>query len=687
MNDRTDRLRTAGRWVLDHGAAGAALLLIVAAFVLGLRLGRPAAEPEPTAAEMSEKTSAEPTMYTCSMHPSVRLPDPDAKCPICFMDLIPVAEEAGGPGSERRISLSEAAAARSEIETAPVARFFPRAEVRLYGKVTVDETSVARLTAYFPGRLERLFVNYVGVPVSAGDHLAEIYSPELITAFEELEQARRAADETRGGSDLVRRTTEDTLVAAREKLKLLGLTKEQIDAVEAGTFEQDRFTIYAPIGGVVTHLRAREGDYVGTGDPIATVADLSRLWLDLEAYESQLPLLRWGQSVTFTVEAHPGESFEGRIAFIEPVVDDRTRTTAVRVAVDNGDRRLKPGMFAGAVVRPRVAAEGAVVSDELAGRWVSPMHPTIVKDGPGSCDICGMDLVPAESLGVVGDPALVREPLVVPRSAVLFTGTRSVVYVRVPGRDDPTFEARNVVLGPLAGPYATVRSGLEKGEQVVVHGAFRVDSAMQIAAKPSMMSPDGDAVSGDRDAARSETPVPDSFVTSLTPVYSAYLATQAALAGDDLAAFRTSAEDLRSALGLVEEAGLVGASLGTWRRAARKLREPSAVVDLESARARFRSWSEAVIDLERAFGHSGSSTWHRIHCPMAFDDEGADWLQRGTDVRNPYFGASMFRCGEVRESLPPRDDSAPASRPSGAAPAEDGDHDDHDHGAPDGGGR
>lgn len=660
--------RAATAWLWKHTAAGIAVVLIIAALFAGYRMGRPDVRPAPgpvAGGHGDDGDPSEPQMYTCSMHPSVRLPDPDAKCPICFMDLIPVVNE-GGLGSEHRVTIRDAAAAMSRIETAPVGRFFPTAEIRLYGKVTYDETSVARLTSYFPGRIERLFVNYVGVPVAKGDHMAELYSPEVLSAFEELRQSTQAANDSRSTSELVRSTTRDTLTASREKLRLFGLTAEQIAAVEDGSFESDQLAIFAPIGGVVTHVGVREGDYVQTGAPIATVADLSRLWLDMEAYESQLPLLRWGQRVTFTVEAHPGETFEGRIAFIEPMVDERTRTAAIRVAVENLERRLKPGMFASAVVRTRVAENGAVVNDELTGRWVSPMHPTVVKDGPGQCDICGMDMVPAESLGVVGDPSKVDEPLVIPRSAVLFTGTRSVVYVEVSDMEKPTYEGRTVVLGPRAGEFYIVREGLRRGERVVVNGAFRIDSAMQIAAKPSMMTPGGggggnphdghgDMTGGQMPAMPDRVPVPDSFVFALKPVYAAYLDAQESLAADDLGGFAQAASDLRTALGFVGEAGLVGDPLTAWRRAASKLRVDGAITDIEIARTQFEDMSEAIIALQLRFGHRGNETWNVAHCPMAFDNNGADWLQRGTQINNPYFGAAMLRCGDIRESFEPLD--------------------------------
>lgn len=659
MTRLTGRARAAAAWVWRHTGAGVAVVLIVAAFAGGYRLGRPAPEPRADEAAPERADDGRVRMYTCSMHPQVRLPDPKAKCPICFMDLIPVEDDAGGEGGERRITFSAEAAALSRVETVAVRRFFPVAEVRLYGKVTYDETSVARLTAYFPGRIDRLFVNYLGVPVNRGDHLAEIYSPELLAAFEELRQTRASADGSGAASELMRRTTEDTLRASREKLRLFGLTPEQVAGVESGEFASDRLTVFAPIGGIVTNLAVREGDYVTTGAPLATVADLSRLWLDLEAYESQLPLLRWGQKVRFTVEAHPGEAFEGRVSFIEPMVKDATRTATVRVAVDNADRRLKPGMFASAIVRPRVTEDGAVLGDELAGRWVSPMHPTVVKDGPGRCDVCGMDLVPAESLGVVGDPAAATQPLVVPRSAVLFTGTRSVVYVEVEGGERPTYEGREVVLGPRAGGFYTVREGLREGESVVANGAFRIDSAMQIAAKPSMMSPAGEragspaghAGHGAGEPARVRTP--DLFLFGLKPVYAAYLDAQESLAADDLEGFNRATADMARAMDLVHEVGLVGEPLGAWRRAASRLRHQGRAASLDEARERFLRMSEGAIDLARRFGHLGSETWNLAHCPMAFDNRGADWLQRTETIANPYFGGSMLRCGEVRERFAP----------------------------------
>ncbi len=659
MNEAKFRVGKIVKFIWSQVSALVAVILIVGALMLGYHIGTPAVEIEEVALTDEhgdeEHASGDKAvqMYTCSMHPTVRLPDPDAKCPICFMELIPVREEDGG--AENQIRFSEAAAL-AEIETAKVGRFFPTAEVRLYGKVTYDETSVARITAYFPGRIDRLFVNYIGVQVKEGDHLAEMYSPELLAAFEELRQAKIAADQNTTSSGLIRRMTIQTLEGAREKLRLFGLTEEQIILAEAGEASEERLTVYSPITGVVTMLSAREGDYVKTGSPIAMVANLTRLWVDLEAYESQLPLLRWGQRVTFTVESHPGEVYEGLISFIEPIVDKRTRTAAVRIAVDNADGLLKPGMFATAVAHPRVSVDGALGSDAFAGRWVGPMHPTMIRDEPGECKICGMPLVPAEELGAVGIGDSSEPPLVIPRTAVLFTGVRSMVFIKVPDTEMPTYESREVVLGPRAGGFYTVRSGLTEGEIVVVKGSFRIDSSMQIAGKPSMMSPTGGGSAGHQHGGMGSSSSSSSmnmgdptamFGVRLTPVYDAYFKAKVALTLDDLEAFTVAADQLSQAMAGVDQIGLLGEALGAWRRASAQLAKPEDISTIDLAREAFRNWSKGVIALQKQFGHEGSETWSVAHCPMAFDFDGADWMQRGDEIENPYFGQEMLKCGSV----------------------------------------
>jgi membrane fusion protein, copper/silver efflux system len=242
---------------------------------------------------------------------------------------------------------------------------------------------------------------------------------------------------------------------------------------------------------VVVEKSAFAGSYVSTGESLFRVADLSHLWVLLEAFESDLSWLHYGQPIEFEAEALPGESFEGKIAFIAPVIDPQRRTATVRVNVPNAQGRLKPEMFVRARVRALTTGDGRVFDDSLAGRWISPMHPEIVKDHPGACDVCGMPLVSAESLGYAAHEHAAQEvPLLIPASAPLITGRRAVVYVALPDQEG-VFEGREIVLGPRAGNFYQVQEGLAEGELVVVRGNFKIDSEVQIQARPSMMNPHG----------------------------------------------------------------------------------------------------------------------------------------------------------------------------------------------------
>ncbi len=436
--------------------------------------------------------------WTCSMHPQIRRPGPGL-CPICAMELVEVVASAAGDSlGPRQLRLSPAAQALASIQTAPVERRFAQVETRMVGKIAVDETQVRSITAWVAGRIDRLYVDYTGVRVEKGDHIAYLYSPELLTAQEELIQALYAGERLVDSGPMA----QATVAAAREKLRLLGLKDEQIERVERARRASDHLTIYAPTGGVVIEKHLSEGAYVQTGTPIYTLADLSRLWLELHAYESDLAWIHYGQAVEFSTEAYPGEVFSGQIAFVDPVLDERTRTVRVRVNVANEQGRLKPGMLVWAVAQAEVGAHGRAMAPALKGKWISPMHPEIVRDAPGACDICGMALVRAEALYDTGDETEHAMPLVVPASAPLLTGKRAVVYAAL---GEGLYEGREVVLGPRAGDYYLVREGLHEGEDVVVNGAFKIDSALQILAKPSAMYPTGGAPAHGRSASTSST--------------------------------------------------------------------------------------------------------------------------------------------------------------------------------------
>ncbi len=439
----------------------------------------------------------QPKFWTCSMHPNIQKQKP-GKCPICGMELFPVASATTGKEmlGMRQIVISDAARALMNIQTTPVERRYVTAEVRMVGKVDYDETRLGYITAWISGRLDRLYVDYTGVAVKKGDHLVYIYSPELYSTQDELIQVLKRVRE-REGQDSIFPDVADLVEPVRERLRLWGMTKEQIQEIEKSKKPSDHLTIYSSMSGIVIRKNRQEGDYVNVGDRIYKIADLSQVWIMLDAYESDLVWLRYGQEITFTTEAYPGEEFIGRIAFIEPVLNEKTRTVKVRVNVPNLSGKLKPEMFVHGVVQTQISTGGRVVDPHLVGKWISPMHPEIVKSNPGDCDICGMPLVRAESLGYVSvDSKEESKPLVIPVSAALVTGTRAIVYVELPDTDQPTFEGREIVLGPRAGDYYLVRSGLKEGEIVVTNGNFKIDSAVQIQAKPSMMTPEGGGSGG-----------------------------------------------------------------------------------------------------------------------------------------------------------------------------------------------
>ena len=668
-------------WLVSNWAS--AVVLVAAALVVGGVLGWSLAP-----ARLTTAPAGEPVIWTCSMHPEVRRTQP-GMCPKCNMPLERLRKRPAAfddSAAPERIALDPAAVALIDVRTAPVRRQFVTAEVRLDGEVDFDETRLAHITAWVPGRLDRLFVDYTGVAVRKGDHLVEIYSPDLLAAQEEFLQARKALDGLKPDeTKLIRESVEAMHAAARDKLALLGLTDAQIDALARRGKASDRLTIFAPRGGIVVGKDVRQGAYVKTGTRIYTIADLSRVWVVLDAYESDLPWLRYGQKVEFTVAAAPGRTFGGTIAFIDPVLTDASRTVRVRVNVPNPDGALKPKMSVVAVVRSRIAAGGKVMAADLAGKWISPMHPEVVKDAPGKCDVCGMPLMRAETLGYVSaDPAKAEPPLVVPASAVLRTGKRAIVFVRAPDAAQPTFEMRQVTLGARAGKRWLVQAGLVEGEQVVVQGGFKIDAERQIQGLPSLMDPAGSGATGhahgghgpSRRTAPAKAPatrgVPGAFTRQLAKVFDAYFAMGKALASDDLPGAVAAARTVRSALGAVKADLLDARQAAAFKTHAamivKRLDAAAAATKIEPARGDFALLSEQIAVLAASFGGPGRAVY-RLQCPMAFSNRGATWLQGAPDVRNPYFGAAMLECGSVVETfkVPSR---APGTQPASQA---------HDH--------
>ncbi len=428
-------------------------------------------------------------VWTCSMHPHIRLPKP-GDCPICGMDLIQVADTTPDTGGHQVFTMSEAAKKLAEVRTSEVKRGRAWKRIDMVGMVFEDETRVAALTSRVGGRLDEVHVDFTGERVEKGDPMVTIWSPTLITTQVELFETMRGADPDEG-----------LLRGAEEKLKQFGLTDAQINEIKVKQRPMLYVTLRAPISGIVMERRALLGHFVDEGTVMYQITDLSKVWVKMDAYESDLPWIRYGQDVTFTTPAIPGKRFVGRVVFIEPVLRMDTRSVKVRVEVDNPELLLKPHMFVSAELRAELDATGRVVKPEWAGKYICPRHPDSISDEPGPCPEGDGLRKPATAFGYAPDDF--ERPLLIPETAPLFTGKRSVVYVEVPGAKEPAYELRKVTLGPKAGTSYIVIDGLRQGERVVTHGNFKIDSAMQILARPSMMNPpeDSEAESADHAAA------------------------------------------------------------------------------------------------------------------------------------------------------------------------------------------
>jgi Cu(I)/Ag(I) efflux system membrane fusion protein len=547
--------------------------------------------------------AAAAAVWTCAMHPQLRQPEP-GPCPLCGMDLIPVGTEAAAPPDEVRLSPRARALARLRT-TVVRRRADSAADLRLLGRVEPNEATLRTVTAWTGGRIDQLHVNVTGERVRAGQVVATLYSPEVFAAHQDLLAAKGQEARLRGGAAAVHDAAAAALEAARERLRLLGVPDDALAQLEGDARPTRAVPIRTPFGGTVMERLATEGAYVTTGAPLYRVADLSTLWIQLDAYESDLPRLQLGLPVRVEVEALPGETFEGKVTFIDPTLDPWRRTARVRVEVDNRDRRLRPGMFAQAVVSARA-------------------------------------------------PELGEAPLVVPATAPLFTGRRAIVYVEVEGQDRAAYAPRTVRLGPRLGSFYPVVAGLSEGERVVSRGAFAVDADLQIHGGPSMMGAPDDTEPGAFDDALT---VPRAQLRKLAPAVMAYLAIQRALAADDLARAQAAAVRLGEALPDGQAILQPPAAQAAWVALAQDLdqhgRHVAQANSIEHARDGFERLSGAVALLLRRLGNPLDQPLVEAHCPMAFGSRGASWLQQGDAIDNAYFGASMRTCGEVQHRIEP----------------------------------
>ena len=589
-----------------------AILTLLGGLLLGWFIFGQSSESEHRHTELNEGE----TEWTCSMHPQIRQKEPGT-CPICGMDLIPLEGSNGEEIDPMAVAMSPTALQLANIATAIVGSESVVKNLQLNGKVQEDERLIFSQTTHFPGRIEKLSVNFTGEYVSKGSVIAYLYSPELITAQEELFEASK-----------IRESQPNLYRAAREKLKNWKLSDNQIDQILSSGNVKDQFPVRADQSGYVIDKKVNLGDYVKKGQSLYQITNLARVWVLFDVYEKDLAWVSKGDSIQFEINSLPGKTYKGKIDYIDPVIDPNTRVSKARVDVQNQDQKLKPEMF-------------------VTGQLNARLDKTESK-------------------------------LTVPRSAVMWTGKRSVVYIKLKTDQGLYFKLREVTLGPMLGDSYVIEKGLEAGEEIAVNGAFSIDAAAQLAGKPSMMSPEGGAVMtghnhGDMKTNSSATDhnqhqtnvkieVNESdqvfesdpeFKNQIKAVFAAYLPLKDALVQSDIKNALIKAENLREAIGKVDMKLVKAEAHHEWMKDMAALMEITDSIlgerNIEQARIMFSPLSDQLFYTLKKFKVNVKA--FRQYCPMAFDFKGAFWLSNSEEILNPYFGDEMLTCGNVEEEL------------------------------------
>ncbi len=540
-------------------------------------------------------------LWTCSMHPQVMQPEP-GDCPICGMDLIPAESGADGlaPGQFR---MTKNALALADVRTTIVGSATAGGHsLRLSGTIQENEKAGATQAAYFGGRIEELFVNFEGEEVKSGQKLASLYAPELVSAQQELITASG-----------LKASQPELYKAVRNKLKLWKLTEKQIGEIEASGRVQEYFPVYATVSGTVSEIRVQAGDYVDKGSPLFKIANLGSVWAVFDAYENQVSLLREGQPLIVTAKSYPDAPVEARISFINPVLNASTRTVEVQTVLQNPEGKFKPGMF------------------------------------------------------VTGDLALTHkgqnEALVIPESAVLWTGERSVVYVKT-DPNAPVFVMSVIrVVDDVNGEF-TVVSGLENGEEVVTQGTFTLDAAAQLKGKKSMMH-DGSGSVPTGHEGHLNTPMANSaeaestpgkrifskaFTVEMATLIPAYLKMKDALVAGDVPVAQAGARELGRLMSAIPTNGLGADEKSVHEDSQDQVKAIADSEVLETQRKHFVRLNEVLIPTIETSG-SGAQTLYVQTCPMANNNKGAIWLSAQKEIRNPYYGDAMLSCGRVISTI------------------------------------
>ena len=544
------------------------------------------------------------TIWTCSMHPQIRQNEP-GDCPLCGMDLIPL-ESTDGELDPMAVSMSPTAMQLAQVQTMVVNKGKADKSIRLNGKVQADERLLFTQPSHIPGRIEKLSVNFTGEFVSAGQVLANVYSPELVTAQEELFEAKK-----------IKESQPALFNAAKEKLKNWKLTDKQIDQIIASNKTVEQFPILANVSGYVTKKMVNLGDYIRQGEALYEIADLSKVWLLFDVYESDMTWINKGDAVIYTVQSIPGKTFQGRISYIDPVINPKTRVAKARLEATNKGLMLKPEMFATGTIEAKTNTD--------------------------------------------------NESLTVPKTAVMWTGKRSVVYVMQMSAQGVSFIMREVTLGPELGESYVIDEGLQPGEEIAINGTFSIDAAAQLAGKPSMMNPEGGVAmtghnhGGNTNSNMETMPVSSKKTTisvdakkSLQPLFDNYFKLKDALASDDFENAKASGVAMNNSLGKIDMNLFKADAHSQWMQQSTALKAALQHIehlsDFKDIRENFIKISDSMIAIAESFNPL-STTIYIQNCPMADSNKGADWLSKEKEILNPYFGQAMLGCGENTKTI------------------------------------
>ncbi|WP_158847333.1 efflux RND transporter periplasmic adaptor subunit [Algibacter sp. L1A34] len=548
-------------------------------------------------------------MWTCSMHPQIMQPEA-GDCPICGMDLIPAASSEEGLLADQ-FKLSKNAMALANIQTSIVGESVSNENSGfiLSGKITENEDETATMPAHFNGRVEKLFVNSLGERVKKGQAVAQIYSPELIAAQQELITAYK-----------LKASQPQLYNAVKNKFKNWMIHGKQLEEVEQTGQVKNSFTIYSHVSGVVTEIAINVGSHIMDGKPIFKVSNLNTVWANFDVYENQISQFKKGQDIVINTNAYPDKTFKGKVDFIDPILNTKTRTVKLRVVLNNKNELFKPGMF----------VEGKIK-------------------------------------GV--DSSIKKQVLSIPTSAILWTGKRSVVYLKS-NANEPVFQMQEITLGNQFGDNYQVMEGLNNGDEIVTNGTFTVDAAAQLQGKKSMMNKKGGKVMTGHEGhlgmemnpsektepldKNTRIKVPEEFQNQLKAVFNDYIILKNALVKDDLNSSKAESKQVLNDLYKVDKTLLKNKEVHKhWVSIEKEIKTVATSISntytIEEQRKYFKNLSSHLTEAVEVFGIN--ERVYRQFCPMGDNNKGAYWLSKEEKIINPYFGSKMLTCGEVKQII------------------------------------